>query len=153
VSAYPPLLHDPTSNTNTQTTTSLVQMTTDSMLQILFGVIGTLATMLGVWVAWRMNRGMVIFDRSKPRHLMTFRKGSCHCKCLRRRKSRNDRPLPVYLGQFPIYPQAHDRGRIAVIRMEDMDRHGWQGHWLPTRAEQEPPRFLALINDASIVRL
>jgi hypothetical protein len=62
-----PTLHDATSNTNTQTTTSLVHMNTDNMLQILFGVIGTVATMLGVWVAWRMNGGMVISDRSKPR--------------------------------------------------------------------------------------
>jgi hypothetical protein len=30
------------------------------MLQVLFGILGTLATMLGVWVAWRISGGMVI---------------------------------------------------------------------------------------------
>lgn len=32
-------------------------MNKDSVVQILIGVIGTLATLLGVWVAWRASGG------------------------------------------------------------------------------------------------
>jgi len=32
-------------------------MNKDSVVQILLGVIGTLATLLGVWVAWRVSGG------------------------------------------------------------------------------------------------
>jgi hypothetical protein len=61
--------------------------------------------------------------------------------------------LPIYHGQCRRYLQAYDRGRIDWIRMEDMDRQDWQGHWLPTTVERDSVRFLALINDRSTVRL
>lgn len=66
-------------------------MEVDNVLQIIFGIIGTLATFLGITVVWRCSRSIAEFLMSRDGALLTYSKG--RCRCLERHR---DQLLPSY---------------------------------------------------------